>query len=104
MAYIDDDVDAYTLCSIASSNETADDLPGPGRTLGKLYSFIGTKIERGLGRAAERIRYGPRATALKILKIQENKMLLPAPTRRKRLEKNCVRLARYVRYDKSSDT
>lgn len=86
----------YEVCSLASSNETADDLPGPGRTLGKLYGFLGQRIESGLGRAAERMGYGPKVTALKIQRLQRGEVLLSASARRKQLEKNCKRLVRYV--------
>lgn len=48
------DVD-YELCSIASSNETADNLPGPGRLLGNLYDNAGRRLENGLGRVARRM-------------------------------------------------
>lgn len=59
--FLDADVD-YELCSIASSNETADNLPGPGRLLGKLYDSAGQRLENGLGRVAVRIVRASQAT------------------------------------------
>lgn len=55
-----DDGFAYEVCSIASSTETADNLPGPGRTLGKLYSHLGSKVENGLGKAAAWMGHNPK--------------------------------------------
>ena len=43
--HVDNVVDE--VCSIASSNETADDLLGPGRLLGNLYSHLGDRLEEG---------------------------------------------------------
>lgn len=54
------DADVYELCSIASSNETADNLPGPGRLLGNLYDSAGRRLEGGLGRVAVQMGHGPR--------------------------------------------
>lgn len=53
--------DEYELCSIASSNETADDMPGPGRLLGNLYDDAGRRLENGLGRVAIQMGRRPRA-------------------------------------------
>ena len=33
------------MLSVTSSNMTASDLAGPGRTLGKLYAFLGLRLE-----------------------------------------------------------
>ena len=86
---------AYEVCSLSTSNETEDDLPGPGRTLGKLYNFLGQKVENGLSKAAESMGYGPNIIALRIQRIQENPGL--DLRRRRKLRANCRRLARYVR-------
>lgn len=94
----DNEVDAYECCSIASSNETADDLPGPGRLLGNLYVSTGKRFENGLGMVAVRMGHGPHVLALKIQKILDNKR---PPSRnfnrRKKLRKTCQSLARYIR-------
>lgn len=93
----DDSSVEYELCSIASSNETMDDLPGPGRILGNLYTSARRRLENGIGRLAVRMGRGPNVTALKIQRILENKSLRPL-TRHKKLKKNCKRLSRYVKW------
>ncbi|KAH8116574.1 hypothetical protein DFH11DRAFT_1219359 [Phellopilus nigrolimitatus] len=95
--------DQASLCS-ASTNATDDNLPGAGRTLGLLYSFAGRHLEVQLGRLAERLGRGPRATALRIQKnngIVTRTSALPLPLsvvkyRTKKIEKDCKRLLRYV--------
>ena len=86
---------AYEVCSLSTSNETEDDLPGSGRTLGKLYNFLGQKVESGLSGAAERMGYGPNAIAMRIQRIQENRGL--DLRRRRKLRANCKRLVCYIR-------
>ncbi|THH08607.1 hypothetical protein EW145_g2577 [Phellinidium pouzarii] len=66
--YHDSDQESYTVCSIASSNETTDDQPGAGRTLGMFYSFIGSSIERNLGALADRLGHSPDGTVSRIQK------------------------------------
>lgn len=61
----------YYACSIASSNETADNLPGPGRILGNVYVSLGRRLERGVARVAGRMGFGPQVLALKIRKVEE---------------------------------
>ena len=85
----------YEVCSLSTSNETEDDIPGAGRVLGKLYNFLGQKVESGLSGAAEQMGYGPNAIALRIQRIQENQGL--DLRRRRKLRSNCKRLVRYVR-------
>lgn len=50
------DIDDYFTCSVSSTGETADDLPGPGRLLGNAYGFFGRKLENGLGWTAKKLR------------------------------------------------
>lgn len=87
----------YEVCSLTSSAETADDLPGPGRLLGNLYSFIGRKFENRVGSVVVRMGYGPTVSALKIQRIEEDQSLCYS-VRRKKLRKNCKLLAQYLRY------
>ncbi|KAH8115048.1 hypothetical protein DFH11DRAFT_142738 [Phellopilus nigrolimitatus] len=95
--------DQASLISI-STNATADNLPGAGRTLGLFYSFAGKHLETRLGRLAGRLGHGPRATALR---IQENSgivtlaSVLPRPlslmkARNRKIQKDCKRLLKYV--------
>lgn len=86
----------YELCSIASSNETADDLPDPGRLLGNLYVSAGRRLEDRFGRVAVQMGYGPNVVATKIQKILDDKSLRSF-TRRKKLKKKCKSLARYIK-------
>lgn len=91
------DVDViYEICSFASSNETVDNLPGPGRLLGNLYTFLGIRMESGLGRVAVRMGRGPTATAIKIQRLRDNRSL-GYSSRRNKLKKGCNRLVRYMR-------
>lgn len=62
--YYPDDVD---VVSIISSNATESDLPGPGRTLGRVYGYLGRHLKRALGALAERKGLGPQQVALRIL-------------------------------------
>ena len=85
----------YELCSIASSNETADNLPGHGRLLGNLFTLIGQRFEHGLSSTAKRMGYGPRVTAKRILRIYDNDLY---PARCKKLRRNSACLVRYAGY------
>ena len=89
--------EAFEVCSIASSNATADNLPGPGRLLGNLYARLGVRLENGIGRVAILLGRGPEATSLKIQRIHSDQTL-GYVTRRKKLRKNCGRLVQYM-YD-----
>lgn len=88
--------DDYELCSIALSDDTADDLVGPGRILGNVYSHFGRKVERVLGNVAEKMAYGPRATA-KRLKLYYQTGFKSSRARHKIIERDCNRMGRYVR-------
>ena len=88
----------WEICSAAGSDETADNLPGHGRLLGNLYSFIGEALETKLGWTAERMGFGPRAVAKNIRRIAvEDEDGYVWNNRRKRAEKKCKQLARYVK-------
>ncbi|KAH8104232.1 hypothetical protein DFH11DRAFT_1520026 [Phellopilus nigrolimitatus] len=99
-----DDFDEVSLCTVSSMNATADNLPGAGCTLGRFYSFAGRHLEVQLGRIAGRLGCGPQATALR---IQENSGIVTCTSvfcvplsvvksRKKKIEKDCKRLLRYV--------
>ncbi|KAH8116577.1 hypothetical protein DFH11DRAFT_1219467 [Phellopilus nigrolimitatus] len=97
------DSDQASLYSV-STNATDDNLPGAGRTLGLLYSFAGQHLEMQLGRLAERLGRGPRATALRIQKnsgiVTSTSVLSPPLSmvkfRTKKIEKDCKLLLKYV--------
>ncbi|KAI5121793.1 hypothetical protein M0805_009785 [Coniferiporia weirii] len=48
------DQDSLLSYSSVSTNETADNLPGPGRIIGNLFSFAGRHLERKLNNIAKR--------------------------------------------------
>ena len=54
------------IVSIQSSNDTADNLPGPGRLLGKVYNEVGKRLESLLNSIAEKRRLGPSNIAQRI--------------------------------------
>lgn len=93
--FFDADVN-YELCSAVSSNETADNLPGPGRNLGNLYISAGRKLENGFEMTAVRMGRGPNAIAVKIQMILEDKSLRSS-ARRKKIKRKCKSLARYIK-------
>ena len=88
----------YYECSIASTNETADNLPGHGRLLGNLYVSLGRHLEYGIGTIAGKMGFGPKAIASKIKRLRENDVSLFNPTKYRKLEKYCKQTARYLRW------
>ena len=88
----------YEICSAAGSDETADNLPGPGRLLGNFYSLVGRKLEAELGHTAQRLGFGPQAVAKKIQKIKiEDSDGYVWLSKRKKAEKMCKHLVRHVK-------
>lgn len=87
---------AYELCSIASSNETMDNLPGPGRVLGNFYTSAGRRLENEIGRVAVRLGCGPHIAARKIQEILNDKSLR-STQRLKKLRNSCKSLTRYIK-------
>ena len=49
-----------------SSAETASDLPGAGRTMGKLFSLLGAALERRIYWSADKLGFGPQALRRKL--------------------------------------
>lgn len=56
-----------------ATDDTADDLIGPGRTLGLIYNCAGRWVERKLNKLAEKMKIGPNAT---YEKIEKKRLLL----------------------------
>ena len=54
--YLPSDVE---VLSLASTNVTASDLPGPGRILGNVFSYLGRKVELAIESLAVSRGYGP---------------------------------------------
>ena len=65
------DKSIYELCSQqSSSNDTASNLPGPGRMLGLLYSRWGRALEGAIGQVAHKSGFGPKAVASRIRRVE----------------------------------
>ncbi|KAI5120943.1 hypothetical protein M0805_001648 [Coniferiporia weirii] len=94
------DSDRVSTVESVSTNATADDLPGPGRTLGNLYGFLGNHLEKLLNQLAEDMGRGPRVTATRIQKHRKAIAISSVqPTIRtdsKKVQKDCKRLVEYV--------
>lgn len=56
---------------LTRTNTTLSDIPGPGRTLGRILYAGGRRLEPILSRAANAIGYGPSAVVRKILALVE---------------------------------
>ena len=85
--------------SAESSNITEDDIPGPGRLLGKVYTGLGRRIEIILSLAARFMGRGPAPVAARIKDLRRYPWL-PVPDREteEKLKKECKALVKYTRY------
>ena len=88
----------YSICSDERSDVTADNLPGHGRLLGNVYSYLGGKLEPILARAVRGMGCGPQAVAEKVQRfsIEDDDWHIKRD-KRKKAEKKCKQLARYVK-------
>ncbi|KLO10309.1 hypothetical protein SCHPADRAFT_907005 [Schizopora paradoxa] len=59
---------ALTVSSI-DTDATADDLPGAGRTVGRLVGSLGSKLENFMSKRAERAGLGPKAVTDEICRL-----------------------------------
>lgn len=59
------EADAWSVSSI-STNSTASDVIGPGRTLGMAYKFAGKRLEASLNKCFEKAGFGPHAASRRI--------------------------------------
>lgn len=106
------EADIATISSI-STNATASDLVGPGRTLGLAFRYLGRKLETILSRSFEKRGYGPCATAERIIRRSEKFMThsngkndaagkvierIKQTLHNYLLEKDCRRLLKYLQY------
>lgn len=103
--------DIPTLSAV-STNATASDLCGPGRTLGLAFRYLGRKLEIALSRYFEKHGFGPKPTSERILKRSveigalryDNKDAQKIAMKIKRklhsylLEQDCRRLLKYLQY------
>lgn len=115
-----DDTELEFVCSVTDSNSTADDLPGPGRALDRLYTYVGIRLEVFLGKVAVAVGKGPLVTARRIRRNREIMICMTRHGRRchceaqlpmssgvvkrthKKIDKDCKRLVRYVEYVSTS--
>lgn len=94
------------------TNATADNLPGPGRNLGRLYVLLGNKFTNALGRFLARHGHGPNAAVEVITRIRQHAKRdirdmytayamqggsVPTEAEQMQLEKTCKKLVRYSR-------
>lgn len=103
--------DVISYVSIESSNETASDLPGAGRTLGNVYSKLGRKLEGALVLAVRSNQgKGPSEIARKIMQLRSEVNILQGlhsgdrlPGLFKKLKKDCRALLEYTTCVAQSD-
>ena len=95
---VDNDVDMIELSS-GSSNATADDLPGPGRLLGRFYHFCGKYVERAFNNLAEKNGLGPLAAAKRIRSRRHNRVDRDGygDKYEKKQRKDCMKLIKYTK-------
>ena len=61
----------YTFTFYSSTNDTASNLPGPGRLLGNAYSYAGRRLERAVGVVAHKAGFGPNAVYQRIQELNQ---------------------------------
>lgn len=88
--------------SIISSNATEDNLPGPGRTLGSVYSSIGKQLEGLLNTFAEKQRLGPIAVADRVRSRGNGPYNKKEAKSQRRDLKKLLGFVEYVKYSTSS--
>lgn len=89
------------VVSISSSNETVDDLPGPGRTLGNLYNHLGRKLETLIDRIAACRGAGPVNVGRRIETMVSYSTVELTSDERVRVRRELKRLIAYSKYDYS---
>ncbi len=104
-----DDILEFVRFDSIDSNATAPNLPGPGRTVGLLFDWLGTRMERVLSIRALKLGYDPDAVARDIRKLCRHHerridMLHKFPgmgltsVDKKRLKKLCKKLTECARF------
>ncbi len=94
--------------SSIASDATADNLPGPGRNVGRLFTWLGRRLESMINTTAGQMNLGPEAVAEKIrllcrhYETSEVERLTSSvgplsKAERKRLNKLCKKLLKYAR-------
>ena len=85
------------VVEVESSNETASDLPGPGRLLGKVYELCGKRLEHAINIIAKHTGSGPRVVAERIIGRHQECLELGCYDKRdeKVQRQDCKKLIRY---------
>ncbi len=78
-----------SIDSIAT-DATAQNNPGPGRNVGRLFDALGTRIEGLLNRRAGRLKLGPDAVAQKIRNLYQHRDLRRSTEEYETMKKLCV--------------
>ena len=102
------DLEDMISISAESRNETASDIPGSGRLLGRVYTALGRGFEAVLSLVAHSMGRGPIATGNKIVRLAwaladpgySSNHRNPSETiaAAKTLDKSCRVLVKYTRY------
>ena len=80
-----------------SSSATASNLPGPSRTVGKLFSYLGTKLEKQISLAVDKLGYGPLAYRRKLVKGPYNLRITMENMTEELQKKSVGKLMKYIR-------
>lgn len=91
-----------------STNSTASNLPGLGRTLDHYLGIIGRRLEKWMAEKAHVFGFGPCATMARLeLEVSKFDAKSKSPQKeelRKRIVKDCCKLLKYMqRYESSLD-
>ncbi|KLO10307.1 hypothetical protein SCHPADRAFT_942964 [Schizopora paradoxa] len=89
---------APTVSSI-DTDATADDLPGAGRTIGRLLGSLGSKLENFMNKRAERAGLGPKAIANEICRLARHRQICIEETNSR--PRWCLPVAPGRRFNKS---
>ncbi len=83
-----------------STNSTASNLPGPGRTLDRFLGKLGRAVEKPIFCKAHKLGFGPKATAIRLnSRIAKYDQAMDPSDRRKawkNIIKDCHRLLKYT--------
>lgn len=87
--------------SSSERNETAPNLPGPGRTLGLIYDALGRILEERLNHAARKIGLGPDAALERIEnhlgKLSHQEMAVATLVSKRKLVRDFRKILRYTK-------
>lgn len=87
--------------SSSERNETAPNLPGPGRTLGIIYDALGLVLEDRLNHAAQKIGLGPYAALKRVEnhlgKLSHQEMAVAILKSKRKLVRDFRKILRYTK-------